>query len=67
MTIPDGTTVFVVYGRLGYQFKLTPPSTKGMDVGQMLIVINSSDSPTTSLVTQPGGSRIFVFTGSRFV
>ena len=65
ISISDECTVVLIKGSPGYKFALGGPAIlSSTRTGQLLIVMNNSDSPSSRLVTMGGQSRIFIHDGS---
>ena len=65
ISIAAECTVVLIKGSPGHKFALTAPSiTSSTQAGQLLIVINNSDSPSSGLVTMGSQSRIFINDGN---
>ena len=63
VTIADECTTVLLKGSPERRFTLNAPTTAGANLGQLLIVINNSDSPSDGLVTMGSQSRIFIYDG----
>ena len=65
ITIPGDASVFVVHGMLPNNFPLLKPTGSAFSDGQTIIVINSSNRPTTGDIRiDPGSSRVILYSAS---